>query len=132
MVALGFLCVASGCGIVHYREVTFTVRDELNNSPIPQARVSLQMMGEMGKWNAGRVPLIQSGSTDQRGVWKATAPTDRFGCLIVESDAYEQKLVDIQRDTLNNGKLEVKLKPAAKKPSLDRRQDSAPVGQSGT
>jgi hypothetical protein len=127
VVALGFFCVASGCGVVRYREVSFTVRDEASNAPIPQARVSVQMMGVTGKLNAGRVPLIQSGATDQQGVWKATVPMDRCGSFIVDSDAYEQKLVDIQQGTLNDGKLDVKLKPAAKKPPSQKVPSWAPA-----
>jgi hypothetical protein len=104
------IATASGCGVVRYRETMVTVRDEVSNDPVPQARVGVQMMGAVGQWNADRVPLMQSGSTDDRGGWKVTVPMSRCGCFFAECDGYESKLVNIQEDTLRDGKLEVLLR----------------------
>ncbi len=111
LVLLGTAC---GCGIVHYRETKFTVQDEVTNAPVPKAIVVADMMPVMGMWNCQKVPLHQYGSTDQQGVWKVTLPTKRAGFIIVESDGYERKVVNIEEHTLDGGQLEVKLAPAVK------------------
>jgi hypothetical protein len=118
--AVAILTLASGCGVVQYRNTTVTVRDEQTNAPLSDVRLSAQMTGELGKWNCGRVPLIQSGSTDQDGVWNVTLPTRRPGCLIVDRDGFEQKHVEITEETLDHGEIEVKLTPSGATRRLDK------------
>lgn len=117
--AFAVLMLAPGCGVVHYRNTIVTVRDGQTNAPLPGARVCAQMLGEMGKWNCDKVPLIQSGSTDQDGVWNVTLPTKRSGSLIVERDGFERKHVDISEEALGRGELEVKLTPTGATRSQD-------------
>lgn len=107
--ALVAILSMGGCGVVHYRPVTIVVRDELTNAPLDEAYVNVQMMGEVGRWNQGKVPAIQSGNTDHDGVWNVVVPTDRFGCCFAECVGYERKLINIERDTFDNNTLEVKL-----------------------
>jgi hypothetical protein len=114
------LATASGCGVARYRETMFTVRDEMSNDPVSHARVGVQMMGEVGQWNADRVPLMQSGSTDDQGGWKVTVPMSRCGCFFAECDGYESKLVNIQEDTLRDGKLDVTLRRLDEVPASSR------------
>jgi hypothetical protein len=117
------LATASGCGVVRYRETKFTVRDKVSNDPVRHARVCVQMMGVVGKWNAGKVPLFQSGSTDDQGDWKATVPMSQCGYFSVECDGYESELVNIEEDTLRNGKLDVALRRVDEVPQSSRREE---------
>jgi hypothetical protein len=107
----GLLATVSGCGVARYQEATFTVRDELDE-PISLARVSLQSFpnGAVGQLDSGRVPFIQSGTTDDRGNWKVTVQTDHTGVFVADCDGYERKAVRIEKDTLRDGGLVVKLK----------------------
>jgi hypothetical protein len=119
-----------GCGVVRYREITFTVRDEVTNAPLPQTQVSADMLGVMFKLNAGKVDSHQAGTTNEEGVWKVTLPTKRVGGLIVSHAGYEHKVISIQEDTLRDGSLEIKLKPLPK-PTPDERQGPAAPDQRG-
>jgi hypothetical protein len=111
VVALGLLCAPIGCGVVRYRQMTITVRNEVTNAPVSNVNVAAQMMGVMLQFNADKVPLRQDGTTDKNGVWKVTLPTKQAGWLVVDRIGYELKTVDIQEDTFDDGKVEVKLTP---------------------
>ena len=123
IIVAGLVLATSGC--VHYRDVTFTVRDKATNTPIPNAWIRVEMLGEVLKLNCGKVPLSQSGVTNDEGEWTVTVPMDRYGSCDVESTGYIYYLESFHEDALRESRYDVMLSRNVPTQDAEHHQDEA-------
>lgn len=113
------LSVICGCGVIHYREMTITVRDESTNTPISGMRVRAQTFANVqneGKIGRRDIPSIQDGITGDDGTWKVTMPTNGDVVITASGDGYPAKSVQFQEGTYDDCRFEIKLSPNPDEP----------------
>lgn len=96
-------------GCVSYRDAVVAVHDQQTGDPVEGAAVTVQWVPAFARLNAGQVPMIQSGTTDQAGRWEIRIPTERHGVMYVNKQGYLEEEVTITPDSFSRGELDVGL-----------------------
>lgn len=99
--------VATGC--VRYRTARIEVRDARSGEPVSGARVLVDFMPVFLRANANKIPLHQTGVTNDDGLFSLPVPRNRVGEILVAKSGYAESRATITEDSFDDGVLKIDL-----------------------
>lgn len=119
---LGLLALVTMSGCMGYRTITFHVQDAGTKEPVGQAAIQFQSSPAFASFNAGHIPMFQTGTTDDQGNWKCTV-SDRGGLVSVSKPGFSSSLIDalMIEEHFRKGAMTIELSTETTKPAKEAK-----------